>query len=176
VSVVLVPYDPAWPIVFEGIATDLREHGNASWTVEHIGSTAIPGMSAKPIIDVAVRVAGDDDFAMHRPGLATAGWRLGSSVRSHHVMIFEENGARTRIAHFFDASGWDQVNQRILRDWLREHSDDAALYERAKHAAVDAARMGEGSYNAGKAAVIQQIVDRARAAGGLPSVSVYDKE
>jgi hypothetical protein len=53
---------------------------------------------------------------------------------------------------------------------------DAELYERAKHAAVDASRMGEESYNAGKTAVIQLLVDRARAARGLSSVSVYDKD
>lgn len=175
-SVVLDPYDPVWPAVFEEVAAGLRAVGNAHWTIEHVGSTAIPGMSAKPIIDVAVRVADLDDFERHRPGLESAGWHVGSAVRSHRVMLFEQNGSRTRIAHFFEASDWDEVNQRILRDWLREHPEDALLYERAKHAAVDAARMGEESYNAGKTAVIQHIVDRARAARGLPSVSVYDKD
>lgn len=133
-------------------------------------------MSAKPIIDVAVRIADGEDFELHRDGLEAAGWRLGSGVRSHPVMIFEDAGIRTRIAHFFAAAEWAEVNQRILRDWLLQHPEDIELYEHAKHAAVDAARMGEESYNAGKTAVIQLLVDRARAARGLPSVSVYDKD
>lgn len=173
---VLVPYDPAWPDAFRRVAAELRTQGNPNWIVEHIGSTSIPGMSAKPIIDVAVRIADEEDLDRHLPGLETVGCTLGSGVRSHRVMIFEEDGVRTRIAHFFEASGWDEVNQRILRDWLLQNPEDAELYERAKHAAVDALRTGEESYNAGKTAVIQLLVDRARAARGLPAVSVYDKD
>lgn len=174
-SIALVPYDPAWPGIFERVGAELREHGDVHWTIEHIGSTAIPGMSAKPIIDVAVRVADSDDFEQHRPGLEAAGWRLGSGVRTHRVMVFEENGIRTRIAHFFDASSWDESNQRILRDWLRQNPEDAELYACAKHAALEAARRGEESYNAGKTAVVQVIVDRARTARGLRPMPVYDK-
>ena len=176
VGAVLVPYDPAWPDAFRRVAAELRTQGNPNWIVEHIGSTSIPGMSAKPIIDVAVRIADEEDLDRHLSALETVGWRLGSGVRSHQVMVFEEDGVRTRIAHFFEASGWDEVNQRILRDWLLQNPEDAELYERAKHAAVDASRMGEESYNAGKTAVIQLLVDRARAARGLPAVSVYDKD
>ena len=173
---VLVPHDPTWSETFARVAAELRRHGNPDWRVEHVGSTAIPGMSAKPIIDVAVRIADDEDLELHGPGLEAAGWAVGSSVRSHRVMIIEENGVRTRIAHFFEAADWDQVNQRILRDWLLQNPEDARLYERAKHAAVDASRRGDESYNAGKTAVVQLLVDRARAARGLPSVSVYDKD
>ncbi|CAN7548351.1 GrpB family protein [Microbacterium maritypicum] len=172
---VLVPHDPSWAAVFENIAVELRECGNPHWLVEHIGSTAIPGMDAKPIIDLAVRIADEDDFGRHRAGLEAVGWRLGSGVRSHRVMIFEQDGVRTRIAHFFGADEWADVNQRILRDWLLQHPDDVELYARAKHAAVGTALRGEGSYNDGKTAVIQNILDRARAARGLPSVSVHDK-
>jgi GrpB-like predicted nucleotidyltransferase (UPF0157 family) len=176
VSLILVPYDPAWPVAFEEVAAELRAHGNPNWLVEHIGSTAIAGMRAKPIIDVAVRIADGEDFDIHRPSLESVGWRVGSGVRSHSVMIFEEDGVRTRIAHFFEAVDWAEVNQRILRDWLLQNPEDAELYERAKDAAVDAARMGEESYNAGKTAVVQLLVDRARAARGLSAVSVYDKD
>lgn len=171
----LAPYDPSWPARFEQIAEELRTHGDAAWVIEHIGSTAVPGMSAKPIIDVAIRLADAGQFDAHRPALERIGWRRGSGVRTHPVMIFCEDGNRTRIAHFFGAGEWDAVNHRILRDWLRAHADDAARYEQAKQDAAAAASRGEAAYNAGKTAVIQQIVDRARAARGLPPVDVYDK-
>lgn len=171
----LVSYDPAWPAQFERIAAELRAHGDPDWVIEHIGSTAIPGMRAKPIIDLAVRIDGADDLSAHRAGLESIGWRDGSGVRSHAVMVLEENGIRIAIAHFFDARDWDAVNQRLLRDWLRAHPDDADRYRHAKCGAVAAAARGTTSYNAAKTPVIQELVDRARAARGLPSVPVSDK-
>lgn len=171
----LVSYDPRWPEQFEEFAAEIRDHGNPEWLVEHIGSTAVPGMRAKPIIDLAVRISDEDDFAAHRPGLEALGWRLGSSVQSHPVMVFERDGIRTRIAHFFTASDWDLVNQRILRDWLRAHPDDADRYTHAKCDAVAAAARGTSTYNAAKTPVIQDLVDRARAARGLAPVPVSDK-
>lgn len=171
----LVPYDQSWPSQFEQAAAELRECGDPDWTIEHIGSTAIPGMRAKPVIDIAVRVADAVDFESHRASLELAGWRLGSAVRSHPVMILEQDGERTHIAHFFEASGWDAVNQRILRDWLRAHPDDADRYVHAKCDAVAAAARGTSTYNAAKTPVVQDIVDRARSAQGLPLVDVADK-
>lgn len=171
----LVPYDPSWPAQFEQAATVLRDSGDPDWVIEHIGSTAIPGMRAKPVIDMAVRVTDAAEFEQHRASLERDGWRLGSAVRSHPVMIRESDGVRTHIAHFFAAADWDSVNQRILRDWLRAHPDDADRYVHAKCDAVAAAARGTASYNAAKTPVIQEIVNRARSARGLPVVAVSDK-
>lgn len=171
----LVSYDPRWPEQFEEIAAEMRTHGNPDWVIEHIGSTAVPGMRAKPIIDLAVRVDSAEEFDDHRAALESIGWRLGSSVQTHRVMVFERDGIRTRIAHFFAASDWETVNQRLLRDWLRAHPEDADRYSHAKCDAVAAAARGTSSYNAAKTPVIQDLVDRARAAQGLPSVPVSDK-
>lgn len=172
---ILVDYDADWPRKFEETAEALRSAGDPQWEIEHIGSTAIPGMRAKPIIDVAIRLRDDaDDFERHRPRLESAGWRLGSSVRTHSVMLFESEGHRTRIAHFFEHGDWPTAHQRVLRDWLLSNAADVALYANAKE---DAARRSDGrrSYNDAKSEIVQQIMDRARAARGLASVSVYDK-
>ncbi|WP_309104780.1 GrpB family protein [Microbacterium sp.] len=141
-------------------------------------------MIAKPIIDIAVRVAGTDEFDVHRPSLDKAGWRVGSGVRTHPVVILERQGVRVSIAHFFDVRvsiarffdvrEWDAVHQRGLRDSLRTRPADAARYERVKIAADASAQDGR-AYNAGKTDIIQQIVDRARAERGLESVRVWDK-
>jgi len=168
----LAPYDPQWPSLFEEAAVELRAAGNATWEIEHIGSTAVPGMSAKPVIDIAIR--SDGDFDAYRPLLEETGWHVGSGVRTHPVMIFAPAGRRTRIAHFFSPSQWPLAHQRVLRDWLRTHTEDAALYEQTKmHAAISATDCR--SYNDGKTLVIQQIMDRARAARGLASVVVFEK-
>jgi len=171
----LIDYDPSWPARFEQLALELRAHGDTTWTIEHIGSTAVSGMRAKPIIDLAVRIADLADLERRRTALEARGWHVGSAVRSHSVMILTDGEHRVAIAHFFTASEWETVNQRILRDWLRAHADDAALYERAKDAAARAAGEGTAGYNAAKTPVIQEIVDRARAARGLEPVPVSDK-
>ncbi len=172
----LVPYDPSWPAQFAAAAAQLAEVGGPEWVIEHIGSTAIPGMRAKPVIDLAVRVPDLTDVDRHRPALEAAGWMRGSGVRSHPVLLRESGGGeRTHIAHFFPAADWDTVNQRLLRDWLREHPDDAQRYSRAKCAAVAASARGQSTYNAAKGPAIQEIVDRARRARGLPPVDASDK-
>ena len=171
----LVAYDPSWPEQFHAAAARLRSAGRADWVIEHIGSTAVPGMRAKPVIDIAVRVDDIDDVERHREGLEADGWRLGSSVRTHPVMILERDGIRTHIAHFFPADGWDAVHQRILRDWLIEHPDEAEVYARAKCRAVAAAARGTATYNDAKAGAIQEIMDRARRARGWPLVDVSDR-
>lgn len=132
-------------------------------------------MRAKPIIDLAVRVRDSDDFEDHSAALEAAGWRLGSAVRTHPVMILEADGIRSAIAHFFTAEEWDAVHQRLLRDWLLAHPEDVARYSHAKCDAVAGAARGTSTYNAAKTPVIQEIVDRARAAQGLAPVPVHDK-
>jgi GrpB-like predicted nucleotidyltransferase (UPF0157 family) len=175
VQAVLVPYDPSWPDHFRAAAESLKQLGNPQWTVEHIGSTAIPGLSAKPIIDLAVRVEDARDFQRHRPALERDGWRTGSSVRAHDVMLRERDGTRTHIAHFFASAVWGEVNQRLFRDWLLAHPTDALRYQDVKRLAVEDAAAGLGAYNAAKTTIVQELVDRARAERGLPSVSVSDK-
>lgn len=171
----LVEYDSDWPRLFDDAAEALRSAGNPAWTIEHIGSTAVPGMMAKPVIDIAVRLVDQGDLDHHRPGLERGGWRAGSGVRTHRVMLFEQGGARLRIAHFFTPEQWPNAHQRVLRDWLRTHPDDAARYQHAKQEAARRAT-GRRSYNDAKTAVIQEIMDRARAARGLPAVNVHDKQ
>lgn len=171
----LVAYDPSWPELFAALADGIRSVANPRWVVEHIGSTAVPGMRAKPIIDLAVRIRDHDDFGVHRPALEREGWTLGSGVRTHPVMVRESDGIRTAIAHFFVEEEWDAVNQRLLRDWLLGHPDDAAKYAHAKCDAVAAAAREASTYNDAKTPVIQELVDRARAERGLPAVPVSDK-
>lgn len=171
----LVPYDPAWPELFEAFARDLRRHGDPRWVIEHNGSTAVPGMPAKPIIDLAVRVDDEQQGGDERRALEAAGWRAGSAVRTHPVLVFERDGIRSAIAHFFPARAWESVNQRLFRDWLRTHPDDAARYAAVKQDAAAAAERGEATYNDAKSAIVQLIVDRAREARHLPRVSVSDK-
>lgn len=171
----LVDHDPRWSAFFEEWRAEVQRLGSSEWVIEHIGSTAVPGLMAKPVIDLAVCVEGDSDFERHRVDLENGGWRIGSGVRSHRVMLREVDGVRVAIAHFFTRRDWATVNQRLFRDWLLQHPADRRRYQEVKLCAAAAARTGSVSYNAGKTAFVQEIVDQARESLGLPVVPVYDK-
>lgn len=167
-------YDPRWPQLFEEAAAEFAEI-QSSWGVEHIGSTAIPGMAAKPTIDIAVRVQTLDEVDERFDDLAAIGWRrISRGPRTHLVLVKQQGARRTHIAHFFVGEQWDSCNQRIFRDWLLTHPEDAARYLNVKQAAAQLAAGGR-DYTARKTAVVQEIVDRARSARGLQTVDVWDK-
>jgi len=94
----LVAYDPAWPSLFEALADGIRSAGDPDWIVEHIGSTAVPGLRAKPVIDLAIRVRDHGDVERHRAALEDAGWVVGSSVTTHPVMVRESDVQRREDA------------------------------------------------------------------------------
>src|SRR5690348_12357875 len=73
----VVPYDPAWPAVFDlRAARIVAALGDRARSIEHMGSTSVPGLAAKPVIDIHLTVASSADEADYRPALETAGFRF----------------------------------------------------------------------------------------------------
>lgn len=70
----IVPADPSWPAEYERTAAELASVAPAEWVIEHIGSTSVPGLAAKPIIDLAVRVDSLQQVELWLPRLRTIGW------------------------------------------------------------------------------------------------------
>ncbi|MDT0345539.1 GrpB family protein [Streptomyces litchfieldiae] len=169
-------YDPAWPAL---AAAAIRElHGalpGAFPEIEHIGSTAVPGLAAKPVIDL---MAAADDLAAvaaRADALADLGYRRHANGMTDRLLYVRLAGRRrTHILHVVAAESWPTRNQRILRDHLRRHPRDAARYAELKRALV-AAGTTPGDYARAKTALIQELTDRARARLGLPSVPVWEK-
>ena len=129
-------------------------------------------MAAKPIIDLAVRVVDLGDVPRR---LEPIGWSsVPGGPRTHLVLVRHDGMRRTHIAHFFTEDQWDACHQRIFRDWLLEHPEDCQSYVDVKREAAAVATGGR-DYTARKTAVIQEIVDRARAARGLPPIDAWDK-
>ncbi len=140
-------YQPSWPGEFERIQTELQSIlGSDALRIDHIGSTSVPGLSAKDIIDVQITVA---DLA---PGigekLATAGYRLQPDyVRDHtphgedpdpklwQKMVFvEPEGRRRANIHVRIAGNPNQRYALLFRDYLRAHPNAARSVERVKRA------------------------------------------
>lgn len=172
-DVEVVEPDARWPQVYAELEAGVRAAlGSTVVSVEHVGSTAVPGLAAKPVVDVALVVPDPADEAAYVPALVRRGYVL--VVREpwdheHRVLRLAE--PRTNL-HVHPAESPELTRLRIFRDWLRESPEDRALYAEAKRAAArDAAAAGEHAmqYNARKEPVVHEIYGRAfRAAGLLP--------
>ena len=167
----VVDPDPRWTSDFERLAQGIREAlGDRALRVEHVGSTAVPGLPAKPVIDIDLTVADSADEAAWLPALEAAGFEL--VIREpwwhqHRCLTREE--PRCNL-HVFSPDCPEPIRHVLFRDWLRTHPDDLALYRDAKLGAASASNAaGEDvmDYNARKEPVIRAIYDRAFRAAGL---------
>jgi len=160
--VVLVEYNPEWPVLFEREAGRLRDVlGDAAVSVEHVGSTSVPGLLAKPIIDVNLAVDDSSDEAAYVPALIAAGYRL--VVREpdwHEHRCFK--GPDTNInLHVFTAGSEELARMRMFRDWLRTNDDDRELYAGTKRDLATKEWKYIQHYADAKGEVIEAIIARA---------------
>lgn len=171
VPLVLHEYDPAWPDAYETVAQRVRDAlGLRALIVQHVGSTAVPGLAAKPVVDVDLLVADPDREDDYLPALRAAGFEL--RIREpwwyHHRML-RAHEPLTNL-HVWGPDSPEPFRHRLFRDWLRADADDRSLYAAAKRDAVTAATaLGEDvtRYNERKSQVVRQIYVRAFAAAGL---------
>lgn len=161
----LVDYDPAWPALFAREEARIRAAlGVRVVRLEHTGSTSVPGLAAKPIIDMTLVVADSSDEAAYVPDLEAAGYVL--RIREpewweHRVL----KGPDTDVhLHVFSA-GCPEVERMVgFRDWLRAHDDDRGLYERTKRELAGREWRFMQNYADAKTGVVEEIIARA----GLP--------
>lgn len=171
----VVAYDPSWPARYLQLSRNLQTALGSSWLVEHIGSTSVPGLPAKPVIDLAVRVPPGLDLHAQTEDLAAAGWTAPASIGAHHCSFVLDGNVRTAIAHFFTAHQWSTAHQRLFVAWLRTHPEDRDSYAELKQQLCRDGVRGR-AYTLAKTDFVQAIVDRARRARGLPSIPVWDKD
>jgi GrpB-like predicted nucleotidyltransferase (UPF0157 family) len=163
--------DPSWPRQYDDIASRIRDAlGWRALQLEHVGSTSVPGLAAKPIIDVDLTVADPSREQDYVPGLETIGFRL--TVREPwwyvHRMLRADK-PRCNL-HVFGFDSPEPIRQRIFRDWLRGNPEDRDRYAAAKREAASRANAGGEhvmQYNARKQQVIREIYHRAFVAAGL---------
>lgn len=153
-------------------AGEIVEHKPADrvLAIHHVGSTAVPGLAAKPIIDLTVVVAEPAEEDAWVPDLAAVGFD--QVIREpwwHEHRALVHSNPRSNL-HVFGPDAAEPLRQRMFRDWLIAHPDDLARYQDAKLAAAEAANAaGEHvmQYNARKEQLIHDIYDRAFRAAGL---------
>lgn len=163
-KVEIADYDPVWPEQFARVASHIREVlGPVVLSLEHVGSTAVPGLAAKPVIDVNMVVRDSSQEEVYAPALISAGYML--AVREPNWFehrMFEGHEPRTNV-HVFSFGCPEVDRMRLFRDWLCHSSEDCALYMAVKRrlAAQDWSRVED--YVDAKHDVIAQIVARAKA-------------
>jgi GrpB-like predicted nucleotidyltransferase (UPF0157 family) len=176
-DIAVVPYDVAWPDWFERISDQLEPFIRAhALRVDHVGSTSVPGLAAKPIIDVDVVASSENEVPILIEAITAAGYRwrgdLGvtgreafspvrdSGLPEHHLYLVVENNK----AH---------LDHLLLRDVLRNNSHLRDEYAALKLSNVDVAAGNMDIYVAAKAGFVARLLTRARRDLGLPPVEYW---
>jgi GrpB-like predicted nucleotidyltransferase (UPF0157 family) len=163
--------DPVWPRQYNVLASRIRDAlGWRALQLDHVGSTSVPGLAAKPIIDIDLTVADPEREQDYVPALERAGFRL--TIREpwwygHRALVTDAPDCNL---HVFGFDSPELVRHRIFRDWLRGNQAERELYAAVKRqAASEANAAGEHvmQYNARKEQVVREIYHRAFVATGL---------
>ena len=158
---VISDYDHAWPLRFAELEARIRSAlGNTALAVEHIGSTSVPQLAAKPIIDVLVVVANLEDEPSYVPAMEDAGFVLRVRESGHRMF---RTPVRDVHIHVY-ASGDQAITDYLdLRDWLRVDASDRSLYAEVKRDLARRRWTDMNQYADAKTDVIGQVLGRARA-------------
>src|SRR4051794_15102864 len=126
-------YDTQWPYLFEREADRLRKVlGRRALRIEHIGSTSVPGLAAKPVIDILLVVADSAKEEDYLPALERAGYRLHIREPEWHEHRMCKGPDTDINLHVFSKNSPEAERVLVFRDWLRRHDDDRELYARTK--------------------------------------------
>ena len=162
-TVYLAPYDPAWPALFVRLKERIQEALKDDILVlEHVGSTSVAGLSAKPIIDIVLAVADSSDEPSFVGPLEQKGFKL--RIREpdwyeHRMFKYSDPDANLHVFSY----GCVEIDRMIrFRDWLRNHADDRMLYEEKKRELAGRTWKYTQNYADAKSEIIQEILERAR--------------
>ncbi len=162
-TIYLAPYDPAWPSMFVQQAKLIRQAlGDRVLLLEHAGSTSVPKLSAKPVIDMILAVADSTDEPAYVAPLEACGYVL--RIREpdwfeHRLLKAPDIDANL---HVF-SKGCPEIDRMLMfRDWLRLHADDRDLYEAIKHELAARTWKYVQNYADAKSEVVDDILSRAR--------------
>jgi len=160
--IVVVDYDPQWPGQFQALASSIRAAlGGAVLGLEHVGSTSVPGLAAKPKIDIDLIVADSSDEDAYVPHLERAGFTL--RIREpdwyeHRVLVREDPDVNL---HVFSPGAEELKRHLIFRDWLRGNDDDRNLYASVKRRLAEREWEYVADYAEAKNQVVATILTRA---------------
>jgi GrpB-like predicted nucleotidyltransferase (UPF0157 family) len=160
----VVPYDPSWPAAFEAEAARLTGIlGDELVVIHHIGSTAVPGLAAKPVIDMMPLVRDIERVDLYNAAMIEAGYQPWGEYGIPGRRFFTRGGDehRTHNIHVFQVDGAEVARHLDLRDYLRTHPAEAQRYAELKAALAAQFPQDIEGYMDGKDAFVKAMERRA---------------
>lgn len=157
----IVDYDPAWPVRFaaeRGRIVDAL--GVIACRIDHIGSTSVPGLAAKPIIDIDLSVPDVEDESAYLGPLLTTGYQLRVRERGHRMVRTPQRDVHVHISTV--GSEWER-RHLLFRDWLRHDTEDRAAYQELKRELSQRDWIDMNAYADAKGPLISEMTVRAEA-------------
>ncbi|GAB4214407.1 MAG: GrpB family protein [Synechococcales cyanobacterium] len=161
-TIYLAPHDPTWESQFLVLAHRVRQAlAEKVLLLEHVGSTSVPGLSAKPVIDLVLAVADSADESSYVPALEQYGFVL--RIREpdwfqHRLLRYPDMACNL---HVFTV-GCEEIHRMLVfRDWLRTHEDERRRYEQVKLELASRTWKYVQNYADAKSAVVREILRRA---------------
>ena len=174
--VVIVDYDPHWPARFESARrTIVQATGPLVTAIEHIGSTAVPGLAAKPIIDLMPGIRRLEDGLACVAPLEALGYEYRGEngiPGRHYFNHYDKGGVQgTGIQHVHMVVAGSELwaNHILFRDYLRAYPHEAERYSRLKRSLAERFRDNRERYTDAKTGFVADALERAKAARSLPT-------
>lgn len=169
IRIALSEYDPRWPQAFGEHRRRIRAAlGERAARIEHVGSTSVPGLAAKPVIDIIIEGIEPADESI-RETLENAGYHVGVDEPGHRM--YEPPKLDAHI-HLWSEQA-DAGRHIVFRDWLRAHPEDRALYEHVKRELAKRPWETSNHYAQAKTAVVETILRRARGELSAPRIDRF---
>ncbi|HEX6747492.1 MAG TPA: GrpB family protein [Longimicrobium sp.] len=171
-TLTLVEQDDAWPARFAAEAARIRAAlGTLAVAIEHVGSTAVPGLAGKPVLDIAVAVEGEAAADGCIAPLRALGYEYrgpyGDDPRRRYYVRNDDDGRRFAHIHLYilPAAAWDE--KLAFRDALRADPALAAAYAAEKRRVADEVGWDKAAYSLAKSPFVEAVLADLRAAGRL---------
>jgi len=164
-TVVVVPYDPLWPRLFDQAKSEIRQAcGSGVLDVHHVGSTAVPGLSAKPVLDILAVVPDLEQATSLVPSLEALGYefRPGNAIRDRHFFRRKRGNARTHHLALTEPTSDHLRVTMAFRDVLRGDSGIAAEYAELKLQLAQQYPLDRPAYIEGKTAFVERVLAEVR--------------
>jgi GrpB-like predicted nucleotidyltransferase (UPF0157 family)/chloramphenicol 3-O-phosphotransferase len=160
-AIVIVPYDAQWPLIYAVHEARIRAVlGDRARRIEHIGSTAVPDLAAKAIVDIQVSVVDPEDEPTYLPELGAVGYELRVREGGHRMLRTPSLDVHVHVCAV--DGDWER-RPLLFRDWLRRSAADRALYAEAKTRLAERSWPTMDHYAEAKTPVVTEILGRAEA-------------
>ena len=158
----LVSYSPEWESMYASEARRIQDVlGSSVLLLEHVGSTSVPGLAAKPVIDMVMAVENSADEAAYVPALEAKGHTLRIREPDWYKHRMQYSPSISGHLHVFTI-GCEEIERMLLfRDWLRSHPEDRIVYENTKRKLASRTWKYVQNYADAKSEVVHAILERA---------------